>query len=147
MSYQFARVDLSRTTYTPTVTWRYITDRDTATLNQLDDIYRAYCDHKRFASVMPMFHSRYLDPMADIIGYCDHDRLVAWSLIRRFDEHNALCDQFAWTYHNPRTRLGIETLKTECAIYRDRGFQYLYLEQAHLYKSEIDGFEILGPLE
>jgi hypothetical protein len=147
MSYQFAKVDLSRTTYTPTVSWRYITERDAATLNQLDDIYRAYCDHKRFASVMPMFHSRYLDPMSDIIGYYDQDQLVAWSLIRRFDDHNALCDQFAWTYHKPRTRLGIETLKTECAIYRDRGFQYLYLEQAHLYKSKIDGFEILGSLE
>ena len=147
MSYQFARVDLARTAYTPTVAWRYITDRDAATLNQLDDIYRAYCQHKRFASVMPMFHSRYLDPMADIIGYYDQDQLVAWSLIRRFDDHNALCDQFAWTYHEPRTRLGIETLKTECAIYRDRGFEYLYLEQAHLYKSEINGFEILGPLE
>ena len=147
MSYQFARVDLARTAYTPTVPWRYITDLSTATLNQLDNIYRAYCDHKRFASVMPMFHSRYLDPMADIIGYYDQDQLVAWSLIRRFDDHNALCDQFAWTYHDPRTRLGIETLKTECAIYRDRGFKYLYLEQAHLYKSEIDGFEILGPLE
>jgi hypothetical protein len=147
MSYQFARVDLARTAYTPTVSWRYITDLSTATLNQLDNIYRAYCDHKRFASVMPMFHSRYLDPMADIIGYYDQDQLVAWSLIRRFDDHNALCDQFAWTYHDPRTRLGIETLKTECAIYRDRGFKYLYLEQAHLYKSEINGFEILGPLE
>ena len=96
---------------------------------------------------MPMFHSRYNDPMADVIGYYDQGRLVAWSLIRRFDQHNALCDQFAWTYHNPRLRLGIETMKTECAIYRERGFQYLYLEQAHLYKSQINGFEILGPLE
>jgi len=147
MTYQFARIDLSKTEYTPSVTWKYITDRDEATLKKLDDIYRTYTIYKHFASVMPMFHSRYQDPMADIIGYYDNDRLVAWSLIRRFDEHNALCDQFAWTYHNPRTRLGIETMKTECAIYKERGFKYLYLEQAHLYKSEIDGFEILGPLE
>jgi len=146
MSYQFARVDLSKTTFTPTVTWRYITARDATTLSCLDDIYRSYCNYKRFASVMPMFHSRYLDPMADIIGYYDQNQLVAWSLIRRFDNHNALCDQFSWTYHDPKTRLGIETLKTECAIYRDRGFHYLYLEQAHLYKSEIEGFEILGPI-
>jgi hypothetical protein len=68
-------------------------------------------------------------------------------LIRRFDEHNALCDQFAWTYHKPKSRIGIETMKTECAIYKQRGYQYLYLEQAHLYKQEIDGFELLGPLE
>lgn len=147
MTYQFARIDLSRTNYEPTVNWQYIQDRDACTLAQLDDIYRAYCVYKHFASVMPMFHSRYLDPMADIIGYYDQGCMVAWSLIRRFDQHNALCDQFAWTYHNPRLRLGIETMKTECAIYRQRGFQYLYLEQAHLYKSQIDGFEILGPME
>jgi len=146
MTYQFARIDLSATNYTPTVEWQYIEDRTPAILDQLDDIYRTYCIYKHFGSVMPMFHSRYLDPMADIIGYYDKQRLVAWSLIRRFDQHNALCDQFAWTYHNPRLRLGIETMKTECAIYRERGFQYLYLEQAHLYKQAIDGFELLGPM-
>jgi len=147
MSYQFARIDLSKTNYTPTVSWQYITSREPSVLAQLDSIYKTYCTYKHFASVMPIFHSRYFDPMADIIGYFDQDRLVAWSLIRRFDQHNALCDQFAWTYHNPKTRLGIETMKTECAIYRARGFKYLYLEQAHLYKSKIQGFEILGPLE
>ena len=147
MSYQFARINLSKTEYTPSVTWEYITDRSEPTLKKLDDIYKTYCTYKHFGSVMPMFHSRYNDPMADIIGYYNNNKLVAFSLIRRFDEHNALCDQFAWTYHNPRTRLGIETMKTECAIYKERGFQYLYLEQAHLYKSEIEGFEILGPME
>lgn len=146
MTYQFARIDLSQTDYQSTVDWQYITGRDADTLAQLDDIYRTYCIYKHFGSVMPMFHSRYLDPMADVIGYRDQGRLVAWSLIRRFDAHNALCDQFAWTYHNPRLRLGIETMKTECAIYRARGFRYLYLEQAHLYKQEIAGFEILGPM-
>jgi hypothetical protein len=147
MSYQFARINLAKTMYAPTVTWQYIVDRDPHTLEQLDQIYRHYCNHKRFASVMPMFHSRYTDPMADVIGYYDQDQLVAWSLIRRFDDRNALCDQFAWNYHNPRLRLGIETMKTECAIYRARGFEYLYLEQAHLYKQEIDGFELMGPAE
>lgn len=147
MSYQFARIDLSKTNYTPSVTWKYITSREPDVLAKLDDIYRTYTIYKHFASVMPMFHSRYHDPMAEIIGYYDQDRLVAFSLIRKFDEHNALCDQFAWTYHKPKLRLGIETMKTECAIYRDRGFRYLYLEQAHLYKSDMDGFEILGPLE
>lgn len=147
MTYQFARIDLDKTNYTTSVQWQYITDRTPETLSSLDDIYRTYCRYKNFASVMPMFHSRYLDPMADVIGYYDQDQLIAWSLIRRFDQHNALCDQFAWTYHRPQLRLGIETMKTECAIYRARGYKYLYLEQAHLYKSEIDGFEILGPLE
>ncbi len=147
MSYQFARVNLNKTNYEPTVDWEYITSRESDVLANLDAIYKTYCTYKHFASVMPMFHSRYHDPMADIIGYYDNKKLVAWSLIRRFDQYNAQCDQFAWTYHNPKTRLGIETMKTECAIYKARGFQYLYLEQAHLYKSAIDGFEILGPLE
>jgi hypothetical protein len=144
MSYQFARIDLSKTNYDPTVDWYYITDPDPAVL---DNIYRTYCIYKHFASVMPMFHSRYRDPTTDVIGYRDQGRLVAFSLIRQLDEKNALCDQFAWTYHNPQLRLGIETMKTECAIYKARGFDYLYLEQAHLYKSQIDGFEILGPMQ
>ena len=144
MTYQFARIDLSKTEYKESVKWQYLRMPDTQLLNC---IYREYCQHKRFASVMPMFDSRYLDPSTDVIGYYDGVDLVAFSLIRRYDEHNALCDQFAWNYHNPRLRLGIETMKTECAIYRARGFRYLYLEQAHLYKSEIDGFEILGPME
>jgi len=147
MTYQFARIDLAKTNYDPTVEWRYIESRESDVLAKLDDIYRTYCIYKHFASVMPMFHSRYLDPMADVIRYYDTGKLVAWSLIRRFDQHNAQCDQFAWTYHRPKLRMGIETMKTECAIYKQRGFKYLYLEQAHLYKSEIDGFEILGPLE
>jgi hypothetical protein len=147
MTYQFARINLDKTNYNPTVEWQFISNRDSSTLAQLDNIYKIYCTHKHFASVMPMFHSRYLDPMADVIGYYDAGALVAWSLIRRFDQHNAQCDQFAWTYHRPKLRMGIETMKTECAIYKQQGFKYLYLEQAHLYKSEIDGFEILGPLE
>jgi hypothetical protein len=143
-NYQFARIDLSKTDYPINVEWMYMSQPDISALNA---IYRAYCTHKRFASVMPIFDSRYLDPMTDVIGYYDKARLVAFSLIKRYDKHNALCDQFAWTYHDPKLRMGIETMKTECAIYKARGFQYLYLEQAHLYKAEIDGFEILGPLE
>ena len=142
--YQFARIDLSKTDYPINVEWMYMSQPDIPALNA---IYRAYCTHKRFASVMPIFDSRYTDPMTDVLGYYDDDQLVAFSLIRRYDQHHALCDQFAWTYHKPKLRLGIETMKTECAIYKERGFRYLYLEQAHLYKAEIDGFEILGPLE
>ena len=144
MSYQFARIRLEETTYQSTVAWEFLHEPNIA---QLKDIYRTYCIYKHFVSVMPVFHSRYNDPMADIIGYYDSGKLVAWSLIRRFDNHNAQCDQCAWTYHKPKLRMGIETMKTECAIYKQQGFKYLYLEQAHLYKSEIDGFEILGPLE
>ena len=144
MTYQFARIDLGQTDYTPSVKWEYLRDPDIPKLNQ---IYRDYCKYKHFASVMPIFDSRYTDSMTDVIGYYDNEKLVAFSLIRRYDNHNALCDQFAWNYHNPKLRLGIETLQTECAIYKARGFQYLYLEQAPLYKQSMAGFELLGPLE
>lgn len=142
MSYQFARIRLEQTQYQPTTDWYYITEPD---ITQLNDIYRTYCLYKHFASVMPIFDSQYLDPATDIIGYRDAGDLVAFSLMKRYDDHNVLASQFAWTYHNPRTRLGIESLRTECAIYQQRGFKYLYLDQVHLYKQSFDGFEILGP--
>jgi hypothetical protein len=95
---------------------------------------------------MPLFNSEFVDPMTDLIGYCDNNNLVAFSMIRRYDNENAGCVQFAWNYHKPKMRLGIESLKTECAIYRDQGFKYLYLDYAHTYKHEFEGFETLGPM-
>jgi hypothetical protein len=145
MTYEYARIDLSKTTYQPTVVYQYLLATDD-NINQLNEIYRTYCIYRHFGSVMPIFPRQYTDPMTDIIGYYDNNQLVAFSLIKRFDDDNALCEQFAWTYHRPRMRLGIESLITECAIYRERGFQYLYLDQAHLYKQGLEGFELLGPM-
>jgi hypothetical protein len=142
MTYQFARINLLQTTYQPTVDWEYLREPN---ILLLKDIYRTYCIYKHFASVMPLFDSQFTDPATDVIGYKEQGKLVAFSLMKRLDDQNILASQFAWTYHNPRTRLGIESLKTECAIYRDRGFSYLYLDQAHLYKQGLDGFELLGP--
>jgi hypothetical protein len=144
MTYQFARIDLTKNTDQVSVKWQYLKNPNIAELN---DIYRTYCIYKHFASVMPIFNSQYTDPDTDVIGYYDGDKLVAFSLIKRYDDKNALCAQFAWNYQKPKLRLGIESLKTECAIYRERGFKYLYLDQAHLYKQGITGFELLGPLE
>ena len=144
MTYQFARINLAKTTYQPTLDWEYLRDPNIAVLN---DIYRTYCIYKHFASVMPIFDSQYLDPATDVLGYREEGRLVAFSLMKRYDNKNVLASQFAWTYHDPRTRLGVESLKTECAVYRDRGFEYLYLDQAHLYKQGLEGFEILGGLQ
>ena len=142
MTYQYARICLQETTYQPTVEWKYLRDPN---IPLLKDIYRTYCIYKHFASVMPLFDSQFTDAMTDVIGYKEQGTLVAFSLMQRLDDQNVLASQFAWTYHNPRARLGIESLKTECAIYRDRGFEYLYLDQAHLYKQGLDGFELLGP--
>jgi hypothetical protein len=143
MSYQFARINLSKTTYETQCDWYYIANPNIAELN---DIYKTYCIYKHFASVMPIFDSQYLDPATDVIGYKDNNTLVAFSLMKRYNDKNVLAAQFAWNYRNPRLRLGISSLQTECAIYRERGFEYLYLDQAHLYKQSMQGFEILGPL-
>ena len=143
MTYQFARIKLRETLYQPTVDWYYITNPD---ISVLQDIYRTYCIYKHFGSVMPLFDSQFTEPGVDLIGYRDQGELVAFSMMKRYDDKNLLAAQFAWNYRKPRLRLGISSLQTECAIYRDRGFQYLYLDQAHLYKQDLEGFEILGPL-
>ena len=145
MTYEYARINLANTTYRPSVVYQYLQATDD-TIAQLNEIYRTYCIYKHFGSVMPIFDRQYTDPMTDIIGYYDEDKLVAFSLIKLYDRDNALCEQFAWTYHKPKMRLGIESLITECAIYKERGFKYLYLDQAHLYKQGLQGFELLGPM-
>ncbi len=127
----------------PSGTWNIVQDRNS---DQLNDIYKAYCRYKKFDSVMPVFDLQYLDASVDLIGYYDNGSLVAWDMIRVYDSKNAEALQFAWNYANPDLRLGIESLKNACAIYKDRGFQYLYLGMTAKYKQDIDGYEELGPL-
>ena len=143
MTYQFARINLAENTDQVSVDWAYLRKPN---ISELKDIYRTYCIYKHFASVMPLFDSQFTDPDTDVLGYYNAGKLVAFSLIKRYDNENALCAQFAWNYQKPKLRLGIQSLQTECAIYRERGFKYLYLDQAHLYKQGITGFELLGPL-
>lgn len=143
---KFCRIDLSKTNYdVNALDWYYlIASQDFVT--KMDTIYQKYCAYKKFASVMPLFDSQYRDPMTDRIGYYHNDRLVAFSLIKKYDADNAECLQFAWDYETPELHLGIESLKSECALYKSLGFKYLYLGQAADYKSQIDGYEILGPI-
>lgn len=140
----YARIDLSKTNYQTISTARFI---DRVDIQQLNSIYATYCRYKKFASVMPIFDNEYLDPNNDVIGYHDpaDDRLIAFSLIRRYDARNAEAIQFAWDYEKPDLELGIRSLKHECAYYKGEGYRYLYLGGAEEYKSKIDGFEILGP--
>ena len=140
---KYARIDLAKTNYVPNTVWALI---KMPNIDILNSIYKSYCEYKNFDSVMPIFDSQYKDPLTDVIGYYDNNKLVAFSLIKKYDPENAESLQFAWDYSNPKLRLGIESLKTECAIYRQLGFRYLYLGGADDYKSDLDGFEILGGL-
>ena len=141
---KFARIDLTKTDYALLSNWNYIQTPD---VDQLNKIYHKYCRYKQFSSVMPIFPCQYLADDTDVLGYYNNRcELIAFSLVRRYDDLNAECLQFAWDYAEPDLRLGIETMKHECALYKSRGFQYLYLGGADEYKQEIEGFEMLGPI-
>jgi len=141
---KFARIDLSKTNYAMLSNWNYIAKPNVTELNK---IYHQYCRYKGFKSVMPIFHSQYCAADTDVLGYYNlRCQLIAFSLVRRYDDLNAECLQFAWDYAEPSLRLGIETMKHECAVYKARGYQYLYLGGADEYKQEIAGFEMLGPV-
>jgi len=138
----YARINLDLTNYQILPSgWQFIYDPDIAVLNS---IYTQYCKYKKFKSVMPIFDCEYTDPKTDVIGYFDHNKLEAFSLIKKYDSSSVEAIQFAWTYHNPQLRLGIKSLEHECALYKKMGFKFLYLGEANEYKSKIDGFEILG---
>ena len=92
-------------------------------------------------------NAQFNDIKNDVYGYVDNDqRLVAFSIVRRYDEFNAESLQFAWDYKDPTLRLGIRSLEHECAFYKAWGYRYLYLGQADEYKSHLDGYELLGEL-
>ena len=139
----FARINLKNTNYFLLENnWQNILKPDIQVLNT---IYDTYCLYKKFKSYMPIFESEYLDSKSEIIGYYDNNILVAFSLIKKHDKDNVEAVQFAWTYNNPKLRLGITSLKHECAYYKQQGYQFFYLGEANEYKSQIDGYEILGP--
>lgn len=142
-SWQFGRVDLEQTHYASDLDWKIL---DPVPVNDVQRVYRDYCLHKHFVSVMPLIAGRLTAADTEIIGYMDQDRLVAWSMYRIWDEENVLSDHFAWDYRNPRLRLGIRSLENECAIYRDRGYRWMYFEAVEPYMLDIQGFELLGAM-
>lgn len=141
MTWQFGRIDLAKTHYEINTHWELFKDPPVLELMR---IYRDYCRHKHFLSVMPMVPERFTESSTDVIGYQDQGRLVAWSMLRRWGLHSVLNDHFAWDYRNPQLRLGIRSLETECAVYRERGFQWMYFESVEPYMLDIEAFEILG---
>jgi len=143
VSWQFGRINLQSTSYNNYANCRQL---DPVPVDDLQRIYRDYCLHKHFQSVIPMVAGRFTAPNTEVFGYYDQDRLVAWSMYRIWDQHNVLSDHFAWDYRNPRLRLGVVSLENECAIYRDRGYQWMYFESVEPYMLDIEGFETLGAM-
>ena len=121
----------------------------TPPIEKLQAIFKEYCKHKQFGSVMPIFDSQFRDSNNIIIGYYDDDdrhQLSAFSILREYDNKNVEALQFAWDYKKPDQRLGIRSLEHECALYKSKGFDYLYLGLADDYKRQFAGYEELGPL-
>lgn len=143
---KFCRIVLAKTNYKlMPESNAHLLDKGCINVPVLQNIYKQYCEYKNFDSVMPIFYNEFYDLNNDIISYHDSD-LIGFSLIRKYDEENVEALQFAWNYQNPKLRLGIESLKHECAFYKSLGFKYFYLGSADEYKNEINGFEILGKL-
>lgn len=92
---------------------------------------------------MPIFNSQYEDQQTDILGYYNDRQLVAFSLVKKWDNDNAESVQFAWDYVNPKLEYGYKSLIVECAVYKELGFKYLYLGEVADYKSKLDGYEII----
>ena len=138
---KYCRINLSQTNYTLSTHAYVMTDKP---VEQLKAIFKSYCEYKKFDGIMPIFDSQYIDPSNTVIGYSSNNKLVAFSLIRRYDEDNAESIQFAWDYKEPKLRLGIASLETECALFKEMGYKYLYLGPVEEYKKKFNGYEEIG---
>lgn len=137
----YCRINLDKTNYTALDSAKLIRTPD---VGKLTEIFKTYCDYKKFISVEPMWANEFTWSHNDVIGYYDNTKLVAWSVVTKYNKDDVYSVQFAWDYANPELRLGIKSIEHECAYYKDLGYKYYYLGEAHKYKEIFDGFEILG---
>ena len=108
------------------------------------EIYQRYADYKKFDSVWPIYAEEFTAKQNDIIGYFNKNKLVAWSMMYKVNKDAVEALQFAWDYEEPTLKLGINSMKTECAIYKELGYKIIILGEAHEYKRQIKGFTIFG---
>lgn len=138
----YCRINLSKTNYKELDSYKIL---DNTNYSEIFLIYKTYCAYKNFDSVTPLFIEDLT--INETIGYYNDSKLVAFSLITLYKSKNSVSAiQFAWDYAHPSLRLGINSLKSECARYKRLGYSYLYLGEAHEYKKQIDGFEYVGKL-
>lgn len=140
---EFGRIDLTTVTYNITLEAHLL---NPVPIDEINRVYKEYCLYKKFKSVMPMVPGRFSVPNTEVFGYYEQDRLIAWSMYRIWDSHTVVVDHHAWDYANPKLRLGIRSLQNECAIYRDRGYQFMYFESTEPYMLGLQGFKMLGTL-
>lgn len=135
------RIDLSKTNYKQIP----FTLLSAEHWEECENIYKKYIDYHQMESPHPVFEEEWSHKFkADVIGYYDKDKLVAWSLIYKFpSKQTILADQFAWDYQKPSLRLGYKSIRNECAYYKSLGYKYFILGDDDKYKQELKGFEII----
>jgi len=138
----YCYINLAETNYTDHIDYKILDNPDPEPFLK---IYDEYARYKKLDSVWPIYEEEFSNLSNDIIGYYDNGKLVAWSMIRKLSSTAVEAEQFAWTYHNPKLKLGIESMKCECAVYKAQGYEILILGDAHEYKKQIDGFKLFGP--
>ena len=143
MSCQFGRVDLAATSYCVSMDWRLL---NPVPMDEVMQVYHEYCHYRHFQSVIPIIPGRFSIPGTEVIGYHEQDKLIAWSMYRIWDQENIVIDQHAWDYSKPEQKIGLRSLHNECALYRGRGFRWMYFESVEPYMLDIEGFEILGEI-
>lgn len=132
----YCRIALERTSYAE----EYYTLLDESHFDNINEVYEDYCAYKNFTSKFPLFIEDF--SRGEVLGYYDNKKLVAFSIIFKYPSQNSVsAEQFAWNYKNPKLRLGIRSLQSECARYKRLGYKYLYLGEYHEYKTKFDGFE------
>jgi len=137
---KYCRINLSKTNYHQIDSFKLLVDFD---LHSLREIFKKYCKHKKFISTEPMWDNEFLWDHNDVLGYYDNSNLVAWTVITKYNDDDVYSVQFAWDYETPDLRLGIKSIENECAYYKSLGYKYYYLGEAHKYKHDFQGFEIL----
>ena len=138
----YCYIDLSETNYTDDLDYKILDNPDPEPLLK---IYDQYVRYKKFDSVWPIYPEEFSNPSTDVVGYNHNGKLVAWSLMRKLNSTVVEAEQFAWNYHNPSLKLGMASMKCECAIYKALGYEIIILGDAHEYKKQIDGFKLFGP--
>ena len=142
---KYCRINLSKTNYTELNNYKLL---DASNYKDITEIYKQYCEYKKFKSVVPIFYEEVISPYSEVLGYYQNDQLIAFSLINLYPSHSiAWAEQFAWNYNEPELLLGYKSLENECARYKRQGFQYLYIGEYAKYKTTFDGFEIVGTLD
>lgn len=141
----YGYIALQETKYKPLLDYEILTNVENNAW--LLDIYHAYTKYKQFPSVQPIFHGEFTDPRCEFVTYKVDSKVVAWTMIRKLDETVVDNMQFCWDYKNPKLKLGYKSIRTECAIYRDRGYTQMLIDTEMHYKKQLQGYNIYGPAQ